>query len=280
MNILFICTGNTCRSPMAERYLDSLNLPNVTAESRGLSAEGGGVSPNAVKVMEELGIDLSHDVSVQLTAKDLIWADKILYMSPSHLTFLSLYAPKEKLFMLGGGISDPYGGDTERYRKCRDEIISAIDRLVRDDFFCETLVSRAEEKDIEDIENLEKECFSTPWSQTAIKDAMLSNTAFFIAKKGENTVGYIGISAVLDEGYITNVAVSQKERRKGIGTVLLNRVFSFARDNNLSFVSLEVRVNNQNAISLYTALGFKEEGKRKNFYDKPKEDALILTKRF
>lgn len=280
MNILFICTGNTCRSPMAERYLDSLNLTNVTAESRGLSAEGGGVSPNAVKVMGELGIDLSHDVSAQLTAKDLIWADKILYMSPSHLTILSLYAPKEKLFMLGGGIPDPYGGDTERYRKCRDEIISEIDRLAAEDFFTETLIFRAEEKDIEDIENLEKECFSTPWSQTAIKDAMLSNTAFFIAKKGENTVGYIGISAVLDEGYITNVAVSQNERRKGIGTALLNRVFSFARDNNLSFVSLEVRVSNQNAISLYTALGFKEEGKRKNFYDKPKEDALILTKRF
>ena len=280
MNILFICTGNTCRSPMAERYLDSLNLPNVTAESRGLSAEGGGVNPNAVKVMGELGIDLSHDVSVQLTAKDLIWADKILYMSPSHLTVLSLYAPKEKLFMLGGGISDPYGGDTERYRKCRDEIILAIDRLAAEDFFTETLIFRAEEKDIVDIENLEKECFSTPWSQTAIKDAMENNTAFFIAKKGKNTVGYIGISAVLDEGYITNVAVSQKERSRGIGTALLNRVFSFARDNNLSFVSLEVRVSNQNAISLYTALGFKEEGKRKNFYDKPKEDALILTKRF
>ena len=280
MNILFICTGNTCRSPMAERYLDSLNLENVKAESRGLSAEGGSVSPNAVSVMGELGIDLSHDVSVQLTAKDLIWADKILYMSPSHLTFLSLYAPKEKLFMLGGGISDPYGGDTERYRKCRDEIISEIDRLVRDDFFCETLVSRAEEKDIEDIEDLEKECFSTPWSPTAIKDAMLSNTAFFIAKKGEKTVGYVGISAVLDEGYITNVAVSQSYRKKGIGTALLNRVFSFARDNNLSFVSLEVRESNREAISLYTAFGFKQEGKRKDFYDKPKEDALILTKRF
>lgn len=280
MNILFICTGNTCRSPMAERYLDSLNLENVKAESRGLSAEGGGVNPNAVKVMGELGIDLSLDVSAQLTAKDLIWADKILYMSPSHLTILSLYAPKEKLFMLGGGISDPYGGDTERYRKCRDEIISAIDRLVTEDFFTETLVSRAEEKDIPDIEELEKECFSTPWSQTALRDAMEGNTAFFIAKKGEKTVGYVGISTVLDEGYITNVAVSQSDRKKGIGTALLNRVFSFARDNNLSFVSLEVRESNREAISLYTAFGFKQEGKRKDFYDKPKEDALILTKRF
>ena len=84
----------------------------------------------------------------------------------------------------------------------------------------------------------------------------------------------------MDEGYITNVAVSQKERRKGIGTALLNRVFSYSKDNNLSFVSLEVRESNREAISLYTALGFKEEGKRKNFYDKPKEDALILTKRF
>ena len=280
MNILFICTGNTCRSPMAERYLESLKLPIVTAESRGLSAEGGNVSTNAVKVMGELGIDLSHDVSVQLTAKDLIWADKILYMSPSHLTVLSLYAPKEKLFMLGGGISDPYGGDTETFRKCRDEIILAIDRLAAEDFFTETLIFRAEEKDIPAIEELEKECFSTPWSQTAIKDAMEGNTAFFIAKKGEKTIGYIGISTVLDEGYITNVAVNEMMRKKGIGTALLNRVFSYSKDNNLSFVSLEVRESNREAISLYTALGFKEEGKRKNFYDKPKEDALILTKRF
>ena len=90
----------------------------------------------------------------------------------------------------------------------------------------------------------------------------------------------MGISIVLDEGYITNIAVTKTERKKGVGTALIERVFAHAKDNSLYFVSLEVRESNQNAISLYETLGFKPEGKRKNFYDNPKEDALILTKRF
>ncbi len=280
MNILFVCTGNTCRSPMAERYLDSLCLENLKTESRGLSADGSPVSPNAIEVMAERGIDLRGDVSAPLTAKDLIWADRIFYMSPAHFTVLSLYAPKKKLNILGLGISDPYGGALETYRQCRDEIFSAIDRLVSEDFFTETQIMRADEADIEAIEELEKECFSTPWSKTALRDAMHNGTVFFIAKKGKRAIGYMGLSAVLDEGYVTNIAVTENERKKGVGTALLNRIFAFAGDNRLSFVSLEVRVSNQNAISLYNSLGFKEEGKRPNFYKNPKEDALILTKRF
>ncbi len=280
MNILFVCTGNTCRSPMAEGYLDSLNLPDVKAESRGISAEGGSLSKNALEVMLEKGIDLSGDISAQLTSADLMWADKILYMSPSHFTVLRLYVPENKLFMLGNGISDPYGGDIEVYRKCRDEIFVAIDNLKADGFFDETVILKADDRHITDIAFLEKECFSLPWSEKTIKDAMDTGTLFFVAKSGEKTVGYIGISCILDEGYITNIAVSEKYRKKGIGTALLNRVFSEASDKQLSFVSLEVRESNQNAISLYTTLGFKEEGKRKNFYDNPKEDAIILTKRF
>ena len=279
MNILFVCTGNTCRSPMAEGYLDSLNLPDVKCESRGLSAEGGPLSQNALTVMAEKSIDLSDNVSAQLTASDLIWADKIIYMSPSHFTVLRLYAPENKLFMLGGGISDPYGRDTETYRNCRDEIFTAIDRLVEEDFFTETVIMKADDSHIKAIAELEKECFSTPWSENAIKTAMLGGTDFFVAQKGKRTVGFIGISCVLDEGYITNIAVRESERQKGVGTALLNRVFAKAQDSKLSFVSLEVRQSNQKAISLYGKFGFKEEGKRPNFYEKPKEDALILTKR-
>ncbi len=280
MNILFVCTGNTCRSPMAERYLESKAIPDLRVESRGISAAGVPVSKNAITVMAEKGIDLSGDVSAPLTAKDLIWADKILYMSPSHYTVLRLYAPKEKLFILGGGISDPFGGDEKTYRQCRDEIFSAIDALANRGFFVETVVTKADQGDIKAIVSLEKECFSTPWSEKVLKEALENGTRLFTAKRGKSTVGYIGINTILDEGYITNIAVTESERQKGVGTALLNRVFAHARDNKLAFVSLEVRPSNKNAISLYTALGFKEEGKRKDFYENPKEDALILTKRF
>ena len=280
MNILFICTGNTCRSPMAEGYLDSLNLPNVNTESRGLASQGGPISQNAIKVMLEKGIDLSDNVSTPLVLTDLLWADKIIYMSESHLAFLRLYAPEDKLLMLGGGISDPFGGDCDVYRKCRDEIFSAIDKLVKKGFFDETVVMKADKTKASQIAELEKECFSLPWSKKTITEAMDNGTLFFVAQKGEKTVGYIGISIILDEGYITNIAVTKKERKKGVGTALLERVFAEARDNNLSFISLEVRESNNKAISLYEKFGFKKEGKRKNFYDNPKEDALILTKRF
>ncbi len=280
MNILFICTGNTCRSPMAERYLESKKLPDVTVESRGLSADGSPVSENSVKAMAEMGIDISEDISCQVTQSDLAKADKILYMSPSHYTVLRLYAPDSKLFMLGNGIFDPFGGDLEAYKKCRDEIFSAIDKLIAEDFFAETVIKKADQSHIKAIAELEKECFSTPWSENAILDSLEHETVFFIAVRGKRVLGYIGISSVLDEGYVTNIAVTKSARKKGIGTALLNRVISFALDNSLSFISLEVRESNQNAISLYTALGFKEEGKRKNFYASPKEDALILTKRF
>ncbi|MBO5321655.1 MAG: ribosomal protein S18-alanine N-acetyltransferase [Clostridia bacterium] len=280
MNILFICTGNTCRSPMAEGYLDSLNLPNVNTESRGLASQGGPISENAIKVMLEKGIDLSDNVSAPLVLTDLLWADKIIYMSESHLAFLRLYAPEDKLLMLGGGILDPFGGDCDVYRKCRDEIFSAIDKLVKKGFFDETVVMKADKTKASQIAELEKECFSLPWSIKTITEAMENGTTFFVAQKGEKTVGYIGISVILDEGYITNIAVTKKERKKGVGTALLERVFAEARDNNLSFISLEVRESNKKAISLYEKFGFKKEGKRKNFYDNPKEDALILTKRF
>lgn len=280
MNILFVCTGNTCRSPMAEGYLESKNLPDLTIESRGLSADGSPVSENSQKAMEEKGIDISFHKSRSLSMHDLGWADKIIYMSPSHKTVLSLYAPEEKLFMLGDGISDPYGGDLDKYRTCRDEIFAEIDKMIALGFFSQMYVTAIKREHISQIAVLEKICFSTPWSEETLLDAFKNGTKFFVAEKGNKVLGYIGISCILDEGYITNVAVFPECRRQGIGKALLERVFSLARDEGLSFVSLEVRESNTPAITLYEALGFKAEGKRKNFYTNPKEDALILTKRF
>jgi len=280
MNILFVCTGNTCRSPMAEGYLESKDLPDLKIESRGFSGNGLPVSENSQEVMEEIGIDISFHKSTQLNLSDISWADKIIYMSEDHLILLSLYAPAEKLLLLGNGISDPYGGDIERYRQCRDEITAEIDKLIKEDFFSETYVTAVSFEHLKEIARLEKVCFSCPWSENALTEAYSAGTKFFVAVKGDKVLGYIGISCIIDEGYITNVAVFPEYRRQGVGRALLERVFSLARDEGLSFVSLEVRVSNSDAISLYKSLGFLEEGRRKNFYDNPKEDALILTKRF
>lgn len=281
MNILFVCTGNTCRSPMAAGYLTSLKLPGVTVQSRGLVANGAPVSDNSRIACAEKGIDISGHISKQITAEDATWADKIICMSPSHKAALAnAGVPENKLFVLGSGISDPYGGDIDIYRNCRDEIFAAIDRLASDGFFADFKILPMNERHIAAVAKLEKVCFSEPWSAEGLREAAEHGTEFFVAENAEHLLGYIGIKSVLDEGYITNVAVFPQYRKRGIATALINRVFELSADKKLGFVSLEVRVSNSAAIALYEKLGFKKEGERKNFYRDPRENALIMTKRF
>lgn len=281
MKVLFVCTGNTCRSPMAEGYLRFKNLPCVEVKSRGLGADGSPVSQNSVTVMAEAGIDIKNHISRGITPEDIVWADKIICLSFSHKSLLEAFVEdKSKLSVLGGGICDPFGGDVDIYRDCRNQIFSAIDSLIDSGEFEEFKVIEASEARAEQIADLEKICFSEPWSQNVIVDAMNHGTLFFVGVKGEKLLGYVGISIILDEGYITNIAVFPEYRKKGVALALLNAVFSVAEQKNLSFVSLEVRESNTAAISLYEKTGFKKAGMRKDFYRDPKENALILTKEF
>ncbi len=95
-----------------------------------------------------------------------------------------------------------------------------------------------------------------------------------------DVLGYAGLLVAADEGYITNVAVFPEQRRRGIAGQLLQVFLNFAEANHLAFLTLEVRPSNAAAIALYQGFGFQEAGRRKNYYDLPKEDALILTQRF
>ena len=277
MNVLFVCTGNTCRSPMAEGYLNSLALKDVTAKSVGMSFSGDMVAENSVIAMSELGIDISRHRSTAITMDHIYWADKIICMTASHRnSLLSLGVSKEKLSVLGGGIPDPFCGDITVYRDCRDTIIKAIDEL-----FNMPVISFMDDETVaDDIEIIEKQCFSTPWSKKAILESYSHGTRFILAKVGSKTVGYMGISTVLDEGYITNIAVLPEFRKRGIASAILDFCVDFSKQNKLSFITLEVRESNENAIKLYEKFGFVKEGTRKNFYTNPTENALILTRRF
>ncbi len=276
MNVLFVCTGNTCRSPMAEGYLKHKNK-NISVKSAGIYADGSAVSQNSVVAMREIGIDVSSHISVPLTKDLLDWADKIYCMGNSHLDFLKKFTDSKKLFLLGRGISDPFGQDITVYRRCLDEIIKEINILFPD------ITLRKSEMSTDDaihIADLEKICFSAPWSEKQLIDSAKGGTAFFIAETNGEIAGYIGIDTVLDEGYITNVAVFPELRKRGVASALLTYTENYARRKGLSFITLEVRISNTSAIKLYEKHGFKKEGQRKNFYINPTEDALILTKRF
>lgn len=131
------------------------------------------------------------------------------------------------------------------------------------------------------IAELERLCFSRPWSEDALRAELFNDAACFLAavtQEGE-VAGYAGLHCVLDEGYIDNVAVRPEYRRQGVAGELLGAFLRYGRAN-LAFLTLEVRASNQAAIALYRKYGFQEAGRRKNYYDAPKEDAVIMTLEF
>ena len=131
------------------------------------------------------------------------------------------------------------------------------------------------------LEQLERVCFSRPWSKKMLAEELDNQCAAFLVAvepETEKAVGYAGLLVVADEGYITNVAVDPSCRRQGVAAQLLQVFDNFAKGNHLAFLTLEVRPSNAAAIALYEGFGFREVGRRRNYYDLPKEDALILTK--
>ena len=125
---------------------------------------------------------------------------------------------------------------------------------------------------------IERACFSQPWSERVLEAEQGNpNAVFFVAVSGGRVLGYVGMHRVLDEGYIANVAVDEAFRRHGLAAALMDRMFLFARENRLGFITLEVREGNAQAIRFYQRFGFGEVGRRKNFYANPTEDAILMT---
>ena len=128
---------------------------------------------------------------------------------------------------------------------------------------------------------LEQTCFSVPWTESMLTDALYDPQASFIVAEDEegNILGYAGLHAILDEGYIDNVAVEPDARRHGVASALLE-VFCRFGAANLSFLTLEVRASNAAAIGLYEKYGFHRAGLRPGYYQTPREDAVIMTREF
>lgn len=125
---------------------------------------------------------------------------------------------------------------------------------------------------------LEQECFVHPWSRADLTAQLANQHAhFLVALDAQMVVGYLGVQIICGEGYVTNVAVTDAYRKQGIANALFEKCF---RDNQMDFLTLEVRAGNAPAIALYRKLGFKQVGVRKNFYSDPEEDALLMTRYF
>ena len=129
------------------------------------------------------------------------------------------------------------------------------------------------------IAELEKICFSDPWSEKSIASELNNELAFWLtAIEGDLVAGYIGSQTVIDETDMMNVAVHPDFRRKGIAEALVNALVEALKSRGSRCLTLEVRASNEPAIMLYEKLGFSQIGRRKNYYRNPREDALILRK--
>ena len=136
---------------------------------------------------------------------------------------------------------------------------------------------------LNDVAALELACFSRPWSRQMLAEELDNQCAAFLVAlepETEKVIGYAGLLVAADEGYITNVAVRPDCRKQGVAGKLLQVFLDFAQANHLAFLTLEVRASNYPAIALYGSRAFRGVGRRKNYYEHPREDAIIMTREF
>ena len=141
------------------------------------------------------------------------------------------------------------------------------------------IIQKMESQHVAQIAQLEKICFSDPWSENSIASELENKLSYWlVALEGETVAGYIGSQTVMGETDMMNVAVHPDHRRKGIAEALVNGLVSDLKDQGSHCLTLEVRASNSPAQKLYEKLGFTLVGKRPRYYRNPREDAYILRK--
>lgn len=132
---------------------------------------------------------------------------------------------------------------------------------------------------VQEIAELEKACFNDPWSVHSISGELNNPLSLWVvATQNQKVVGYVGSQSVLGWADMMNLAVDPACRKQGVGRMLINELITRLKANQVTCLTLEVRVSNTPAVNLYHSLGFLEVGRRPGYYHNPKEDALILRK--
>ena len=135
------------------------------------------------------------------------------------------------------------------------------------------------EAHVKAVADLEKLCFSAPWSENAVRSELTNPLSLWlVAVDGESVAGYVGSQSVMGESDMMNLAVHPDYRRQGVAEMLVETLIEHLMKNDVTCLTLEVRVSNSPAIALYQKLGFREVGRRPHYYHNPREDALILRK--
>ncbi len=141
-------------------------------------------------------------------------------------------------------------------------------------------IRRMMQADVDRAAEIEKDNFSMPWTKKDFQETLqLSYAFYYIAEEEGKIIGICGLRNIAGEGEVTNVAVDRSFRRRGVAKLLLAEVLREGKKQGIEAFTLEVRAGNEAAIRLYETFGFQKDGSRKNFYENPTEDALIMWKR-
>lgn len=141
-------------------------------------------------------------------------------------------------------------------------------------------IKRLSAEHIAEVACIEELCFSIPWSEKSLEMLLKSGNVGIVILCDGKVVAYGGMLTVLDEGQITNIATHPEYRRKGFARMIMHEIDRYAEENDIAFLSLEVREKNLAAISLYSSCGWNMSGVRKNFYVAPLDNAIVMTKVF
>lgn len=289
--VCFVCTGNTCRSPMAEAVLRHFGGGRYAAVSAGISAvEGESISENAVLALGNAGIKntaenpyASHKAR-QMTRELAARSDMIVAISSSHLLRLTAAFPEfaEKMRVMPHDVPDPYMGSIGVYEKCLRAIVADIGEMFALGV-CETYAVRAAApEDVPRISEIEAATFTDPWTEEMISACIAPYSDLWVL---ESSVRGVCGFAVLDrtlgkEAELHKIALSAEMRGKGLSVLLMDKLIGRARERGVGRIMLEVRESNAPAIALYRSCGFEKVGIRPAYYRKPTENALLMDLTF
>ena len=132
------------------------------------------------------------------------------------------------------------------------------------------------EEHIAAVAEIERLCFSSPWSEKSLGMLTREGAKAFVITVDGQVAAYGGMLTVLDEGQVTNIATHPSFRRRGFAHAVTGALSSCGKAEGLESIYLEVRRSNLSAISLYESCGYRAIGERKNFYSDPVEDAILM----
>lgn len=143
------------------------------------------------------------------------------------------------------------------------------------------IIEKMSREHIPELAEIEQLCFAVPWSEKQLLEELENPLgSYFVAVEDGRVLGYIGSQTVIDETCVMNVAVRPDCRGKRLGSLLMEALVQDCLEKGSRLLTLEVRVSNEPALALYRAFGFQQVGLRKGYYEKPREDAIIMTKFF